>query len=289
MNIKKKLKETHLLPSRKKIINFTPTGTQTTRQNSFAPLEVNEIIDEVLLANEIGITLVHLHARDENLQNTWKPQVWQSIIEGIRKSAPDLAICTSLTGRNFPELEKRCSVLQLKPDMASLTLSSINFPTGASINEPDMIVGLVKEMNKWGVIPELECFDSGMVNMAKHLIEKSLVTGPFYFNVILGNRYNAQCNLSTLSDIKNQIPDNSVVTLGGIGNQQLKSNLCGLIDFDGVRVGLEDNFYYRYKEKTTNKELLKRIHRIMKELDLELLTSQEFKDIGYENRIFNNR
>lgn len=278
-----------MLHGQKKIINFTPTGTQTTSSNSFAPLEVNEIIDEVLEANEIGITLVHLHARDENLENTCKPEIWQSIIEGIRNSAPELAICTSLTGRNFPELHKRASVLQFKPDLASLTLSSINFPTGASINEPDIIFGLVEEMNKWGVIPELECFDSGMVNMAKYLIDKSLITGPFYFNVILGNRYNAQCDISTIADIKNKIPGQSVVTLGGIGNQQLKSNLYGLIDFDGVRVGLEDNFYYRGKEKTTNKELLKRIHRIMKELDLELLTSRQFKNLGYENRLLNNR
>ena len=56
----------------KKIINFTPTGTQTTRENSFAPLEENEIIDSVIEANELGITLVHLHARDENLKNTYK-------------------------------------------------------------------------------------------------------------------------------------------------------------------------------------------------------------------------
>ena len=112
-----------------KIINFTPTGTQTTRDNSLAPLLPNEIIEEVHSANEVGISIVHLHARDEETKNTYKKEVYQKIIEGIKKHCPDLLICVSLTGRNFPELEKRTEVLQLYPDMGSLTMSSLNFPS----------------------------------------------------------------------------------------------------------------------------------------------------------------
>ena len=97
----------------KKIINFTPTGTQTTRNNSLAPLLPNEIIESVHEANEVGISIVHLHARDEGtLKNTYKKEVYQKIMEGVKKHCPDLLICVSLTGRNFPELEKRAEVLQ---------------------------------------------------------------------------------------------------------------------------------------------------------------------------------
>lgn len=274
-----------MLQSNKKIINFVPTGTQTTRDNSFAPLEPNEIIDDVILASELGITIVHLHARDENLKNTYKVEHFEKIITGIRKHCPELVICTSLTGRNFPEIEKRTEVLQLMPDMASLTLSSLNFVTGASINEPDIILGLINEMDRFGVIPELECFDSGMINMAKYLIKRSIVKPPFYFNVILGNLYNAQCELSTLSDIKSQIPLNSITTIGGIGSQQLKSNVYGLLDFDGIRIGLEDNLYFKDKEKTTNLKLLKRARNIIEELGLEVMTPGELKNLGFKNRI----
>ena len=274
-----------MLQSNKKIINFVPTGTQTTRDNSFAPLEPNEIIDDVIWAYELGITIVHLHARDENLKNTYKVEHFEKIITGIRKHCPELVICTSLTGRNFPEIEKRTEVLQLMPDMASLTLSSLNFVTGASINEPDIILGLINEMDRFGVIPELECFDSGMINMAKYLIKRSIVKPPFYFNVILGNLYNAQCELSTLSDIKSQIPLNSITTIGGIGSQQLKSNVYGLLDFDGIRIGLEDNLYFKDKEKTTNLKLLKRARNIIEELGLEVMTPGELKNLGFKNRI----
>ena len=72
-------------------------------------------------------------------------------------------------------------------------------------------------------------------------------------------------------------------------SQQLKSNLYGLLDFDGVRIGLEDNLYLKEKEKTTNSELLKRLHRIMNELDMTHFTSKELKQLGYGNKIINSR
>jgi len=274
----------------KKIINFTPTGTQTTRENSYAPLLPNEIIEEVHEANELGISIVHLHARDEEtLKNTYKKETYQKIIEGVKKHCPELLICVSLTGRNFPELEKRSEVLQLYPDMGSLTMSSLNFPTGTAINEPEMILSLINEMDKYGVQPEIECFDSGMLNYTNYLISKNKLNPPYHINVILGNIYNGQCDLNTLSSVKNKTPNNSYVCLGGIGSQQLKSTTYGLLDFDGVRIGLEDNLYYKDKEKTTNMELLKRTHRIMNELDMVHYTSKELKEKGYGNRHSNIR
>lgn len=273
-----------------KIINFTPTGTQATRENSFAPLTPNEIIESVHEANELGISIVHLHARDEiTLENTYKKEVYQKIIEGVKKYCPELLICVSLTGRNFPELEKRSEVLQLLPDMGSLTMSSLNFPSGASVNQPNMILSLIDEMNKYGVQPEIECFDTGMLNYTNYLISKGKLNPPYHINIILGNIYNGQCDLSNLSSIKNNLPSNSYVCLGGIGNQQLKSNLYGLLDFDGIRIGLEDNLYFKNKEKTTNIELLKRTHRIMNELDMTHYKSNELRELGYGNKIVNNR
>jgi uncharacterized protein (DUF849 family) len=77
--------------------------------------------------------------------------------------------------------------------------------------------------------------------------------------------------------------------LGGIGSQQLKSMTYGLLDFDGIRIGLEDNLYYRGKEKTTNMQLLKRVHRLMDEFDMEHYTSTELREKGYGNKIINTR
>ena len=272
----------------KKIINFTPTGTQTTRHNSFAPLTPNEIIDSVHEANEMGISIVHLHARDEvTLENTYKKEVYQKIIEGVKKHCPELLICVSLTGRNFPELTQRSEVLQLYPDMGSLTMSSLNFPSGASVNQPEMILSLINEMGKYGVQPEIECFDTGMLNYTNYIISKNLLKPPYHINVILGNIYNGQCDFGTLASIKSNIPTDSYVCLGGIGSQQLKSTTYGLLDFDGIRIGLEDNLYYKDKEKTTNIELLRRAHRLMNEFNLTHYTSNELREKGYGNKIVN--
>ena len=248
----------------KKIINFTPTGTQTTRENSYAPLTPNEIIEEVHEAYELGITLTHIHARDPiTLENTYKKEVYRDIIEGVRKYCPDLSICVSLTGRFEPNIDRRTEVLELLPDMGSLTMSSLNFPTGESINSPDTILKLIEKMKVYGVTPEIECFDSGMLNYTNYLIKKGILTGPHYINVILGNMYNAQSDVASLNSIIQNKPNNSLLCLGGIGKEQLSSNLLGLLYADGIRIGLEDNLYYTDKVKTTNIKLLQRIRKIM--------------------------
>jgi uncharacterized protein (DUF849 family) len=273
----------------KKIINSAPTGTQTTRENSLAPLSINEIIEDVCEAYELGITLVHLHARDpKDLTNTYKKSIYMDIICGIKKYCLDLPICVSLTGRLYPEIEKRTEVLEARPDMASLTMSSLNFPKSESINSPDTIIKLIEKMDEFGVIPEIECFDSGMLNYTKYLINKNILKGPHYINVIFGNLFNAQSDISTISSIINNKPDNSIICFGGIGKDQLKSNILGLMYADGVRIGLEDNLYYRDKEKATNIDLLKRLFRIMHEMDYSIMEPSEFKKIGYANRKDNN-
>ena len=158
----------------KKIINFTPTGTQTTRENSYAPLEANEIIDSVVEANELGITLVHLHARDENLKNTYKVEHFSKIVDGIRKYCPELVVCVSMSGRDFPEVEKRTEVLQLMPDMASLTLSSLNFHTGASVNQPGVILQLIEQMDNITQHAFSSIYFQEMINEQKRSLGKGL-------------------------------------------------------------------------------------------------------------------
>ena len=113
------------------IINFTPTGMiPTKKQTPFVPVKPSEIINDVLEAYTLGITSVHLHARNSHSQQPdYKAEIYAEIISGIRKYAKDLVICVSLSGRNFNEFEQRSNPLtlkgNLKPDMGSLTLSSL--------------------------------------------------------------------------------------------------------------------------------------------------------------------
>lgn len=268
----------------RKIINYAPTGTLTTRENSLAPLQPNEIIEDVHKAFELGITLTHIHARDIYNYNTYSGEIYEKIITGIKKHCPGLTICVSLSGRFFPEFEKRSEVLELQPDMGSLTMSSLNFPKGISANSPEMVVKLLNKMDEYGVNPEIECFDGGMINYSKYLIEKGIIKAPFYINVIFGNLFNSQSDISSIACILNNLPKEGLTCFGGIGKDQLKMNTIGFLFADGIRIGLEDNLYYHSKIPTTNIELLKRAHRIMKELDFELFNHRDFYQMGFANK-----
>jgi 3-keto-5-aminohexanoate cleavage enzyme len=254
------------------IINFTPNGMIPTKDMTpHVPITVNEIIEDVHRAVEIGITMVHLHAREEkNGLPTPDANVYDKIISGIRKYSKDLIICTTTSGRNFPEFEKRSEVLSLsgnvKPDMASLTLSSLNFNKQASINTPEIIIRLSEKMKEKGILPELEAFDSGMINFAKYLLKKKLIRAPNYINLLLGNIACAQADLLHAGLMVRDLPENTYWSFAGIGNAQLMMNSLGIASGGGVRVGLEDNIFFNSSRTklATNSELLNRIHKLAK-------------------------
>lgn len=267
------------------ILNFTPTGMIPTKEmTEHVPLSVEEIVEDVHRANEIGITMVHLHARDEVGVPTYKQDIYSKIVEGIRKYAPELVLCISLSGRNFGELEKRSEPLMmegvLKPDMGSLTLSSLNFNRTASVNSPDMVQSLARIMKEKGIVPELEAFDIGMINYAKYLERKGLLEPPYYFNLLFGNIACSQANLLHAGVMINDLPKESYWSLAGIGNEQLKMNSLSLAFGGGVRVGLEDNIWFDTNRTrlATNSELLERVHVIAEANGRDLMTAKEFRE-----------
>ncbi|HBR15085.1 MAG TPA: 3-keto-5-aminohexanoate cleavage protein [Candidatus Omnitrophica bacterium] len=267
------------------IINFTPTGMIPTKaMTPHVPIHVSEIVEAVHEAWEIGITMVHLHARDpETEAPTYKAETYAKIIEGIRTFAPGLVICVSLSGRNFGEFEKRSEPLNLdgslKPDMGSLTLSSVNFNQQASINEPEMIKALAQKMKERGIVPELEAFDSGMINYAHYLAKKGLIEPPYYFNLLLGNIACAQADLLHAGIMIRDLPPQSYWSLAGIGDAQIKMNSVAIAMSGGVRVGLEDNIFYDGQKNihARNMDLLKRIHIIAEANERPLMMSREFR------------
>jgi len=160
-----------------------------------------------------------------------------------------------------------------------LTLSSLNFNNDASINSPQMIQMLAKMMMEMGIKPELEAFDIGMINYAKYLCTKSLLEPPLYFNLILGNIACAQANILNLGMIINELPEGSIWSAGGVGDAQLKMNVCAMINGGGVRVGLEDNIWLTPKRDklASNMDMLKRIYLISQSLELEIASPKEVR------------
>lgn len=266
-------------------LNFAPTGVVPTRSMSaHVPMSPEEIIADVKTAWELGITLAHLHARDDEGHPTTDPAVFRRIISGIREFAPELVICISLSGRRGESLAQRMALLEIegleKPDMASLTLSSLNFAREASINSPDTVARLAKGMLDAGILPELEAFDSGMLNVACYLKNKGLIKAPHYANLILGNVAGAQAEPLALGTMLHALPKDCLWALGGIGRHQFTAHLLAAATGGGIRTGLEDNLHLD-PEKTrpaTNQDLLAHAHQALALAGHRAMTPSEFRE-----------
>lgn len=269
------------------ILNFTPTGLIPTKElTADVPIRPEEIIQQVLEVADLGVNTVHLHAREVDTgQPTYKKEIYAEIIGGIRQKNKDLVLGVSTSGRNFFEFEKRSEVLDLegslKPDLGSLTLSSLNFNKQASINSPEMIQALARKMLENKIKPEMEVFDLGMINYAKYLIRKGLINPPYYFNLILGNIACAQADMLSLGLMIRELPEGSIWSVGGVGASQLKMNAMSLVSGGGVRVGLEDNIWFDEARTrlATNRDLVQRIITIARVLDRSPYLHKEAREV----------
>lgn len=232
------------------IINLAPTGAVADAwKNPHIPVTVAAILEDVIQCARAGASMVHLHIKDDTGKPSTDASLFHGLISDLRATPEgrDLVVCATTSGRHGQTLEQRAAVLELtdtaKPDMASLTLSSMNFAKAASINEPDTIRFLAKRMLERGIRPELEIFDLGMIHFAKVLIAEGLITPPFYFNLLLGNIAGAQATPNDLAALVNQLPTGSLWSLAGIGKNQRTAAGLGCVTASGVRIGLEDNLW----------------------------------------------
>ena len=251
-------------------IVLAPTGMVPTRaQTPHVPLTPTEIAADVARCAAIGVSAVHIHAREITGEPAWDRGIYAEIIGRIRESTPDIVINVSTSGRNWTELEKRADVLALdgdaKPDMASLTLASLNFLSGPSINAPDMIRRLATIMRDRDIVPELEVFDLGMLNFATVLRKEGLLVGPVAANLFFGNVAGMQPTLAEFGVAIDRVPDEATWLGAGIGDFQPIAQSLAITAGGGGRVGLEDGIYYdRARTRlATNSALVERIHAML--------------------------
>lgn len=270
----------------KLIINLCPTGMVPKKGDTpHVPITASEIARDVKRCYELGVSVAHLHARNEIQDPVWEKEKFVEIIEKIKSFAPDMVIVVTTSGRNWSEFIKRSNSLEIngvhKPDMASLTLGSMNFPKQASVNPPHMISSLAEKMNENGIVPELEVFDVGMINYSTFLISKGVLKPPFYYNLLLGSLGTAALNASNIGLMINSLPQGATWALAGIGRFQLAANTMAIALGGHIRIGLEDNPFYDWTKKSdaTNARLVERILKIAKEFGREPATPEEAREI----------
>lgn len=268
-----------LAPYPPMIINVCLTGMIPNHtMTPYVPITPDEIIADAVDVYDAGARIVHIHARDPQGLPTPNPEIYERIITGIRRERPELVITATTSGRNWSDFEQRSAILYLdkpaRPDMASLTLGSLNFLTGSSTSTIEMIERLAMAMKDQDVRPELEVFDYGMINLARYLERNGLIQGRKYFNIMLGNLNTAPATLTNLAQMTATLPVDSIWSAAGLGQFQLPMNIAAVAGGGHVRVGIEDSIHYDHARTklASNRELVERIVRIAEELQRPLAT-----------------
>jgi 3-keto-5-aminohexanoate cleavage enzyme len=226
------------------IISVAITGSVPRKKDNPAlPISPTEQIESTHAAFEAGAALVHVHVRNPDETPSSDPRLFREVLEGVRKRCPGMIVQFSTGGRGRTPAE-RSAALEFRPDMASLSTGSVNFPKSVYENPPPLVDDLATKMKKHSIKPEIEIFDLSHIHAAKRLVDEGLMDRRAHLQYVLGvkNAMPAERRLlEILVEEGRRVFPEGTWTAAGIGRHQ--SEVCGwAIDLGGhVRTGLEDN------------------------------------------------
>ncbi len=214
------------------------------KDNPAVPTTVAEQIESTHQAFEAGATLVHIHVRNDDESPSSDPDKFAAVQEGVRRHCPGMIVQFSTGGRGRDPSARGLSLVH-KPDMASLSTGSVNFPSIVYENHATLVTDLAGTMHKNGIRPEIEIFDLSHIHGAKRLIEEGLMDAHPHVQFVMGvkNAMPADEHLLDilLAETKRVIPG-ATWTAAGIGREQARVMGWALArGADAVRTGLEDN------------------------------------------------
>jgi 3-keto-5-aminohexanoate cleavage enzyme len=278
----------------KVIITIAPTSNfHGKAANPALPEQPDEIASCVHDCYNAGAALAHMHARDAIGVQTNSAAVFRQINSLVRAKCPIIiqnSIAPALAlGRHLNTAEQGVETLEANPEMCSLDMGIgvVCFPDGPEHYiawTRSFLFRAAKMMEERGIKPELEIFNNSQIDDAKLLIGKGLLKPPYSFSFVMGmNRVNQSAvswRPQTLMDYVSQLPPNALFSTLGIGSAQHHATLQSLLLGGGVRVGFEDNIYYRRGELAkSNAQLVERIATVIRDLGFEPATPAEARDM----------
>ena len=285
--------------SRPVIISCAITGSgETTQLSPYVPVTPKQIADDALAAHAAGAAIVHLHVRHPE---TGAPSrdiaLYREVVERIRDTGSSVVInlTTGIGARFMPDVadpnrnaspgmalpeERMNHVLELKPDICSLDIATMNFGQHAFVNTLDHITQIATAVRAAGVKPELEVFDLGHLALARHLQGKGLFAEPPFFQFCLGVPWGAPATPESMQAMKSMLPAGANWSAFGVGAQQFPMAALAIVLGGHVRVGLEDNLYMAKGELAKgNGPLVERAARIIRDLGAEVATPADARRI----------
>ena len=285
--------------SRPVIISCAVTGSgDTTGQSRFVPITPQQIADDALAAHAAGAAIVHLHVRHPETGGPSRDiALYREVVQRIRAAKTDVVInlTTGIGARFSPDPEnpnhnaapgmaspadRMNHVLELRPDICSLDVATMNFGKHAFVNTPDHISEIASAVRAAGVKPELEVFDLGHIALAKNLYGKGLFADPPFFQLCLGVPWGAPATTDAMLAMRMMLPPNANWSCFGVGAQHFPTVAMAVVNGGHVRVGLEDNLYMSKGVLAEgNAPVVARAARIIREIGAEVATPAQARQI----------
>jgi uncharacterized protein (DUF849 family) len=280
----------------KTLLTCAITGNLTKpEQTPHLPITPEQIASDGLAAVDAGAAALHIHVRDPA---TGKPSMeidlYRDVIERIRRENREVIInLTTGPGGRFipsddnprvaapgttllPPLERIRHIQQLKPDVCSLDLNTMNSGSDVVINTPRNVRLMAQAIRESGVLPELEIFDSGDIHLARDLIADGTLVGPGLWTLVTGVKYGFGASSETLLYARSLLPSGAVWSAFGIGRHEFPMVAMSWLAGGHVRVGLEDNVYLEKGVLAkSNAELVRKARRMVSDLGGELMNPRE--------------
>ncbi|MDF1710200.1 MAG: 3-keto-5-aminohexanoate cleavage protein [Paracoccaceae bacterium] len=265
------------------IICVAITGSVPTKaDNPAVPITVSEQIESTQEAFEAGATICHAHVRNDDGTPSSDPEKFARLKEGLEKHCPGMIIQFSTGGRSGAG-QTRGGMLPLRPDMASLSVGSNNFPTRVYENPPDLVDWLAAEMLKYDVKPEIECFDLSHIHQAAKMAKDGRLKGPLYVQFVMGVKNAMPVDRETfdfyIKTVERLLPD-AEWCAAGIGPGQVILNEWVVAAGGHARAGLEDNIRLdRDHLAPSNAALIKRVTELCEKYERPVATPAQARDI----------
>jgi 3-keto-5-aminohexanoate cleavage enzyme len=226
------------------IICVAITGSLPRKEmNPAVPITVDEQIESTQAAFEAGAAICHAHVRNDDQTPSSDPEKFARLKEGLEKHCPGMIIQFSTGGRSGAGKE-RGGMLPLRPDMASLTVGSNNFPTRVYENPPDLVDWLAQEMLTRDIKPEIEAFDLSHIHQAAAMQADGRLKGPAYVQFVMGVKNAMPVDRDVfdyyIKTVDRLLPG-SEWCAAGIGRHQIEVNEWCVAAGGHARTGLEDN------------------------------------------------
>lgn len=265
------------------IICVAITGSVPRKENNPAlPVTIDEQVESTEAAFEAGATIAHCHVRNDDQTPTSDPERFGRLMEGLKKHCPGMIIQLSTGGRSGAGKD-RGGMLSLRPDMASLSVGSNNFPTRVYENPPDLVEWLAEEMLTYDIKPEIEAFDLSHIHQAVSLSKQGKLKAPLYVQFVMGVKNAMPVDRPTFDfyvETLNRLAPDAQWCGAGIGPNQIVLNEWSIAAGGHTRTGLEDNMRLdRDTLAPSNAALVERTASLCEKYERPVATWQEARDI----------